>query len=175
MSKRTALWRISLAVIGSLALAIQLARAVPPPAQTSDENQTEFTGEILPVLYVRDVLASVDFYVNKLGFRFDHYFDHINGGSVKEWTADEPPLYAEMWAGDQRFALHRASQPDSLSVGGTRIYFGVRDVRAHREAAIKAGVEAGDIIERSWMHMYRVVDPDGHELFIFARPPGWDQ
>lgn len=134
-------------------------------------EEAPFDGEILPVFYVRDVLRSVAFYVDSLGFVCDHYFDHINGGSVTKWTYDEPPLYAEMRAGQQKFALHRTSNPDSLIVGGTRTYFGVTDVREHRRVVTSKGLRVGDLIERPWMNMYRVVDPDGHELYIFTRPP----
>lgn len=129
-----------------------------------------FTGEVLPVLYVRDVMASVDFYVDSLGFVCHHFFDHINGGSVTEWTYEKPPIYAEMRAGDQKFALHLASKPDSLTVGGTRHYFSVSDVQEHHRILTSRGVEVGELIERPWMHMFRVEDPDGHELYIFTRP-----
>jgi lactoylglutathione lyase len=134
----------------------------------------EFTGEVLPVLYVRDVLASVRFYVDSLGFVCHHFFDHINGGSVYEWAYDEPPIYAEMRAGDQKFAIHLAADPDSLTVGGTRHYFSVADVELHHKIVKERGVIVSDLIERPWMHMYRVEDPDGHELFIFTRPEGSD-
>jgi len=132
---------------------------------------SQFDGEILPVFYVRDVLASVAFYVDTLGFVCHHFFDHINGGSVYKWTYDEPPVYAEMRAGNQKFALHRAPNPDSLVVSGTRVYFSVTDVRKHHDRVRAMGLEVGDMIEQPWMNMYRVVDPDGHEIYIFTRPP----
>ncbi len=136
---------------------------------------SSFTGEVLPVFYVRDVLASVEFYVDKLGFVCHHYYDHISGGSVVKWVYDEPPIYAEMRAGDQKFALHLASKPDSLMVGGTRHYFSVSDVREHHRLVRQRGVDAGDLVERPWMNMFRVLDPDGHELYIFTRPPDWEE
>jgi catechol 2,3-dioxygenase-like lactoylglutathione lyase family enzyme len=156
--------------------AVGLAQANDPKSEKvaqkpSGFEKSQFTGEILPVFYVRDVLASVEFYVDKLGFTCHHYYDHVTGESVFEWTRTEPLIYAEMRAGDQKFALHRASQPESLMVGGMRHYFGVTDVQKHHRVALQRGLEAGDIIERPWMHMYRVEDPDGHELFIFTRPP----
>jgi catechol 2,3-dioxygenase-like lactoylglutathione lyase family enzyme len=133
-------------------------------------DSSRFTGEVLPVLYVRDVLKSVDFYVDRLGFVCHHFFDHISGGSTFEWTYDEPPIYAEMRAGDQKFAIHRASNPDSLVVSGTRHYFSVANVEEHYRIVKENGVKVGDLIERPWMHMFRVEDPDGHELYIFTRP-----
>lgn len=136
---------------------------------------SEFTGEVLPVFYVRDVLKSVTFYVDSLGFVCHHFFDHITGGSTLHWTYDEPPLYAEMRAGNQKFALHRASKPDSLQVSGCRHYFSVANVQEHYRILKEKGVKVGELIERPWMHMFRVEDPDGHEIFIFTRPEESDQ
>lgn len=133
-------------------------------------SESPFTGEVLPVLYVHDVLRSVTYYVDTLGFVCHHFFDHISGGSTYEWTYDEPPIYAEMRAGDQKFALHRASQPESLSVSGTRHYFSVADVREHYRLIKGLGLEVGELIERPWMHMFHIEDPDGHEVYIFTRP-----
>ena len=179
MFKLNALAKTALVCLAVIIAAPHLTIAQTPAAESADTvarrpvgfEGTNFDGEVLPVFYVRDVLASVAFYVDTLGFVCHHYFDHINGGSVFEWTYDEPPIYAEMRAGNQKFALHQASNPDSLVVGGTRHYFGVTDVREHHRKVAAMGVKVGDLIERPWMHMYRVVDPDGHELFIFTRPP----
>jgi len=167
---------IALATATAVALCATFAAVAADDVarRPGDFGGSTFTGEVLPVLYVHDVQASVAFYVDKLGFTCDHYFDHISGGSTYEWTYDEPPLYAEMRAGAQKFALHRAPQPESLVVGGTRHYFSVSDVRAHLKAVRARGVETGDLIERPWMDMFRVIDPDGHELFIFTRPPESD-
>lgn len=138
----------------------------------SQENQKrafgDFTGEILPVFYVRNLPASVVFY-QKLRFRFDHYYDHHTGGSISEWKYDDSPLYAEMWSGEHRFALHQASAPDSLVVGGMRHYFGVRDVDAHYAKVKGNGIKASDIVDRPWMRMFTVTDPDGHVLYFQTR------
>ena len=166
-----------LIVIGALDVCSAIAQDDSTSASAPPETWVDsvaFTGEVLPVFYTRDLTTSVDFYVHKLGFVCDHYYDHINGGSVKEWTYSDPPIYAEMRAGDFRFALHQASEPDSLVVGGMRHYFSVADVRAHHRMAKANGVDVGEIVERSWMNMYRVVDPDGHVLYIFTRPPDWE-
>jgi len=146
-----------------------------PQIKNSDVGEGEilsfgdFTGEILPVLYVRNLPASVNFY-QQLGFRFDHYFDHHTGDSVNEWKYEDSPLYAEMWAGSARFALHKASSSDSLVVGGARHYFGVTDIDVHYERVKGNGIHVGEIINRPWMRMFSVVDPDGHELYFQTRP-----
>jgi hypothetical protein len=64
----------------------------------ADENQHEsrFTGEILPVFYVTDVMRSVEFYRDILGFEFKHFYDYDKGDQVKTWESDEPPIWALM-------------------------------------------------------------------------------
>ena len=168
--------------IATIVMLIAAISVASTKAQTPDSSKTqvarapqgfenaEFTGEVLPVLYVRDVLKSVSFYVDTLGFTCHHFFDHISGGSTFQWTYDEPPLYAEMRAGDQKFALHRTSQPDSLVVSGARIYFSVLDVHKHHDIVNQKGIKVGEMTERPWMHYYRVEDPDGHDIYIFTRP-----
>jgi catechol 2,3-dioxygenase-like lactoylglutathione lyase family enzyme len=128
-----------------------------------------FTGEILPIFYVRNLTASVLFY-QKLGFRFDHYFDHHTGDSVTVWKYDDEPLYAEMWANNTRFALHTAKDPKSLVVGGMRHYFGVTDVNAHYEILKKNAIEVSGLTKRPWMRMFYVNDPDGHVIYFQTRP-----
>jgi uncharacterized glyoxalase superfamily protein PhnB len=140
-----------------------------PPAPAPAAEFGEFTGEILPVFYVLDVREAVAFY-RRLGFRFNHFYDHHGGGSVTEWTFDDAPLYAEVASGDHLFALHKAADPDALAVNGMRHYFGVTDVDRHREQVVGTGIEAGEMIDRPWMRMFSVHDPDGHELFFFTRP-----
>ena len=135
-------------------------------------NQRGFTSEILPVFYVKDVLKSVFFWQDTLGFEAHHFFEHKKGGSVAVWTAEYPPIYVEMRSGEQKFALHAATTDYQKTVGGVRHYFGVVDVRAQHEKLINLGLELEEIIEREWMHMFRVFDSDGHEIYFFTRPDG---
>lgn len=139
----------------------------PPPAPPL---HSEFAGEILTVLYVADVIDAVEFYTDVLGFRFDHFYDHHSGASTSNWTYDDPPLYAEMWAGPTPFALHLAKTDYQRSVGGSIHYFEVADVDAHHGAVKEHGGSPNDIIDRPWMRMFSITDPDGHRLF-FQTPP----
>jgi catechol 2,3-dioxygenase-like lactoylglutathione lyase family enzyme len=131
----------------------------------------ELTGEILPVFYVTDVSKSVEFYRDVLGFEFHHFWDYDKSKEVSEWAAADPPVYAEMAAGDQKSALHLAREPYELQVGGAIHYFHVRDVDAHRRAVAKWRGDPSALIERPWMRMFSVTDPDGHRLFFYS-PPG---
>lgn len=137
--------------------------------QTPHSN---FTGEILTVLYVKDLRKSVVFYTDVLGFRFDHYYDHHNEGSTIDWSYDDSPIYAEMWAGPSRFALHLAKKDYEKRVGGSIHYFSVKDVNAHHKAVTERGGKPNEIIDRPWMRMFSINDPDGHRLFIQTRPAG---
>ncbi len=124
-----------------------------------------FTGEILPVFYVTDVLKSVAFY-RAVGFDFHHFFDYSEGERVQEWREEEPPIWAEMAAGSQTFGIHRIGEDKKLTVGGMRHYFLVEDVEAHYRLVKAAGVETGELIDKPWMKMFSVEDPDGHEIFF---------
>ena len=124
-----------------------------------------FTGEILPVFYVTDVLKSVEFY-RAVGFEFHHFFDYSEGERVPEWTKEEAPIWAEMAAGPQTFGIHRIAKDKELIVGGMRHYFLVEDVDRHYRLVQASGIEPGEMIDKPWMKMFSVTDPDGHEIFF---------
>ena len=139
------------------------------------EVKEQFTGTILPVFYVKDVLRSVEFWRDSLGFECYDCYDHEAGGAAKEWTNDTAPYCVEMRAGPLVFALHLARNPDSLQVGGMIHYFEVPHVYQSHERLTSRGMDVSKIYERPWMNMFRIIDPDGHEIFFFTRPAGWDQ
>ncbi|MDH3217872.1 MAG: hypothetical protein OEN01_16615, partial [Candidatus Krumholzibacteria bacterium] len=124
-----------------------------------------FTGELLPVFYVTNVLESVEFY-RQAGFEFHHFFDYSAGKRVQEWSHEEPPIWAEMAAGPQTFGLHRIAEGETLMVGGMRHYFLVEDVETHYKRVRESGVDVGELIDKPWMKMFAVTDPDGHEIYF---------
>ena len=135
-------------------------------AETKPEaSAVEFTGEILPVFFVTDVLRSLDFYL-ALGFEFHHFFDYAAGEEVQEWLSDDPPIWALMSAGSQTFALHRVPDSVDLIVGGMRHYFLMPDVDRHYERVQALGIETGELADRPWMKLFSVTDPDGHLIFF---------
>lgn len=145
-----------------------LATLLTFPAADTETSvpASRFTGKVLPVFYVTDVIRSVQFYRDGLGFEFHHFFDYETGRQVAAWTKEEPPIWAEMAAGELTFGLHLKTGKEPLVVGGTRHYFMVEDVEAHHAMVKAAGVEAGELVDKPWMKMFRVLDPDGHEIFI---------
>ncbi|NNM07501.1 MAG: hypothetical protein HKO65_20590 [Gemmatimonadetes bacterium] len=122
--------------------------------QGPDSN---FVGQVKPVLYVADVRASAPYFRDVLGFDF-HGFSETEG----------TPYYAEMSAGPHKFGLHMplASQHETW-VGHQRLYFRVKNVRTHRELVLSRGASAGDLVETDWMDFFIVRDSDGHEV-VFA-------
>ena len=122
-----------------------------------------FTGELKSVLYVADVEKSAEFFEHVLGFGFKGFAER----------ADGRPYYAEMLAGGTKFALHEPTSPGQESrIGEQRLYFRVRDLTAHRSRVAARGGEPGEIIERDWMDMFFVRDPDGHEIVFALTAPG---
>jgi catechol 2,3-dioxygenase-like lactoylglutathione lyase family enzyme len=135
-------------------------------AETAAETRVaEFTGELLPVFFVTDVMRSAEFYL-ALGFEFRHFFDYASGEEVEEWLSDEPPMWALMAAGSQTFALHRIPDSADLVVGGMRHYFLMPDVESHYERVGALGIETGELADRPWMKLFSVTDPDGHLIFF---------
>ena len=133
-----------------------------------EHAQSEFTGEVKPVLYVADVRRSVDFYRGCLGFEFLFFYDFDNRRSVVTWEQPYPPRYAEMAAAGQKFGLHLPGCDASRSrVGRQRLYFRVRNLAAQHGRVSATGIDVGAIVHTAWMDMFDVKDADGHEI-VFA-------
>ena len=121
-----------------------------------------FTGELKPVLYVRDVEETAPFYRDVLGFDFQGFA-----------SGDANPYYAEMIVAGVKFGLHEPiSVAQETKVGRQRLYFRVRDLRAHRARVLAWGTDAGEIKRTDWMDMFIVRDPDGNEIVFAVTEPG---
>jgi predicted enzyme related to lactoylglutathione lyase len=130
----------------------------------SEEQQTggDFTGEIKPVIYVRDVEKSAPFYRDVLGFGFLGFAN-----------SKGEPYYAELVAADRKFGLHEPLSPAQEDrVGHIRLYFRVRDLEQHRSRILAHGGEPGEIRKTDWMDMFTVIDADGNEIVFAATDPG---
>ncbi len=117
------------------------------------------------MFYVSDVSKSVEFYRDVLGFEFHHFWDYDKGEEVREWEAAAPPTYAEMAADDQKFALHLAREPYERQIGGVIHYFRVQNVDEYYQMVIERGGKPGTLLDRPWMRMFSITDPDGHKFF----------
>ena len=120
-----------------------------------------FTGEIKPVLYVSDVEKSAPFYRDVLGFDFQGYSN-----------LDGHPYYAEMAASGLKFGLHEpTSSVQEPKIGHQRLYFRIKDLRAHRSRVLAWAGEPGEIKATAWMDMFIVRDPDGNEIVFAVTDP----
>lgn len=109
---------------------------------------------IIPILCVRDLRASLDFYLNTLGFQRDWPDDEA--ALMVGLSRDGCPLY--LCQGDQ-------GQP------GTWVWIGVEDLDPIYERLQRAGA----VIRREpenfpWAYELQVEDPDGHVLRIGSEP-----
>lgn len=155
---------------------ILLVWAGPLPAQTLErENKQDaiiFSGEIKPVIYVRDVLKSQKFYTNVLGFGFESFHDYKTGESLVEWTADYPPIYAEIFVDEQKMGLHLPqNEKDEARIGGVKLYVRVGDVNLAFEKISAQYDDIGAIRETDWMDFFVIADPDGNEIILAETDP----
>ena len=132
-----------------------------PNATTPRELHGDFTGEIKPVLYVRDVRVSAEFFRDALGFELLGFAG-----------AEAAPYYADLGVAGRKFGIHApTADTDERKVGRQKLYFRVRDAAAHRRRVLAWNVPAGELRETDWMTMFTVVDPDGHEIVFAENDP----
>ncbi len=110
---------------------------------------------VAPVFPVRDLKASVTYYVDKLGFRTGF-----------EWADadDDPVRYAIVLKDDTELHLTQSDAPHRCLA-----YFFVQNVSGYcADAAARGAVIAHEIGDQPWgMREFEATDPDGHGL-IFA-------
>lgn len=122
----------------------------------------DFTGEIKPVIYVRDVEKSAPFYRDVLGFAFLGYAN-----------SKGQPYYAELGAAEHKFGLHEPlSEAQEQRVGRIRLYFRVRDLDRERSRILEHGGDPGETRKTDWMDMFTVIDADGNEIVFATTDPG---
>jgi catechol 2,3-dioxygenase-like lactoylglutathione lyase family enzyme len=109
-----------------------------------------------PVLFVRDVARSIDFYVNQLGF-------------VLSWRYDEDKTYVAQVERSTCALILSSQWPDKVGRGLIFISLDV-DVHALRSEYQHRGV---DVKDGWWGYKLMVIhDPDGNELYFpYPNPP----
>lgn len=109
---------------------------------------------IIPILSVKDLAASLDFYLRVLGFSL-------------HWGGNPDDLMASVSRDNRSIMLCQGGQGHS----GTWVWIGVTDVRPEY-TSLKAG-GAKIVMEptnHSWALEFRVEDPDGHVLRFGSEP-----
>ncbi len=145
----------------AIVLAAPLLAAAGPGRGDDRTAHGGFTGEVKPVLFVKDVQGSAPFYRDALGFELLSY-----AGSK------EDPYYAELSAGGSKLGLHEPTSPGQATrIGQARIYLRVKDLERHRARVAAWGAEPGPVVKTDWMDFFIARDPDGNEIAFAVTDP----
>lgn len=109
---------------------------------------------IIPILNVRNVPASVGFYVGVLGFTLD-------------WGEGADSEYASVSRDGQAIMLSQGEQGQP----GTWIWIGIEDVQSFFEECRSKGAKILQALTNyPWAYEMRIEDPDGHVLRFGSEP-----
>jgi catechol 2,3-dioxygenase-like lactoylglutathione lyase family enzyme len=109
---------------------------------------------IIPILSVKDLAASVRFYVDLLGFSLD-------------WGGDETSSMASVSRDGKAIMLSQQSQGQP----GTWIWIGVENIEPlYRRYAARGVPFREPPTNYPWAYEMRVEDPDGHVLRFGSEP-----
>ena len=109
---------------------------------------------IIPILNVRNFSASIDYYVNVLGFRV-------------EWDWGDPPDVGSVARDDYSIMLVENEQGHA----GTWLWMGVEDADQYYEEYKTSGAKIREHpINYPWAYEFRVEDLDGHVIRIGSAP-----
>jgi lactoylglutathione lyase len=109
------------------------------------------------VMYVSDQDASLDFYVNKLGF--EKQIDEEMWPGAR-WVQIAPPK------GQTSVVLSDAAAFDKKPGEGAYLTFACDDVEATVTELRERGVTVTDPVEEPWGTYIKATDPDGHQVQI---------
>ena len=109
---------------------------------------------IIPILYVRNFAASLDYYVNVLGFR-------------KEWDWGDPPDIGSVERDGFSIMLCEGEQGHP----GTWIWMGVEDADQYYEEYKASGAKIREHpVNYPWAYELRIEDLDDHVIRIGSGP-----
>jgi uncharacterized glyoxalase superfamily protein PhnB len=115
---------------------------------------------------VADVVKSVQFYRDVLGFHFQGFWDPVSKTASQEWRGPARPEYAELRVGAARIGLLPAP-PSSKHSGGVEMALHVDDAAQQHERIKTAGAEPTDLAHQPWgAIMFSLTDPDGFQWQI---------
>ena len=121
-------------------------------------------GNLTPLLYVKDVRRSVEFYCGVLGFEHVGWWDDGRGVYVRDWSGPGEPDFVELRAGNLVLQLHAAGEDDpSGPVGGVILHFEVEDADQYHHRIQEKGGRSERPKDQPWgWRQFFVTDPDGH-------------
>jgi predicted enzyme related to lactoylglutathione lyase len=121
------------------------------PSSTSSKPDPRTVECIIPILCVRDLRASIEFYRTKLGFTVS-----FNAGDFAGIARDGRALY---------LAQGSQGQP------GTWIWIGIEDVDAvHRDLVAQGVGIKQPPTDQPWAREMHILDPDGNVLRLGSEP-----
>jgi catechol 2,3-dioxygenase-like lactoylglutathione lyase family enzyme len=133
-------------------------------AKTASSTPAPESGEKLTfnhaMVYARDVVRSMSFYRELLGFKL-----------IEEFKHQGITLYARLRApgGDGTIAIHLAGPGVSLASDGVRLYFEIRELDEFCRKLQSKGfyiTQLPRMMPWGWRHAY-LNDPDGHEISLY--------
>ncbi len=138
-------------------------RPAPLRARAREARPPFRVREQIPLVAVRDMAHSLEFYAERLGFR-----------EMSRWPelADEPPGWAALASGAARLMLHqghhrRAIDPRRNARGCVTLSLYVDGLDAFRASLVAAGIRCGDVKSLFYgAREFYLNDPDGNELAI---------
>jgi catechol 2,3-dioxygenase-like lactoylglutathione lyase family enzyme len=112
------------------------------------------------MIYTKDVVRSLAFYRDLLGFRL-----------IEEFKHEGISLYARLHApgGEGTIALHLAGPGTPMASEGVRLYFEIHDLDGFCQKLQKKGfyiTQMPRVMPWGWRHAY-LNDPDGHEISLY--------
>ena len=120
---------------------------------TTKESDHKVEG-ITPILNVKNLAASIDYYVNVLGF-------------TKDWDWGDPPDFGGVSRDGVSIMLCEGGQGHP----GTWIWIGVEDAEAFYDEYKASGATIRETpTNRAWAYELKVEDLDGHVLRIGSAP-----
>lgn len=119
-----------------------------------------FKGPLGGMIYVPDVLNSVKFYKDVLGFDFGGYWDSEN--CVKEWTQKEQPFYAGFDLNGSHFGIHPREENHVVGTS-TEFYRIVENTDDYYKKVKENGGKCDAPSDTVWgARLFMIKDPDGH-------------
>jgi catechol 2,3-dioxygenase-like lactoylglutathione lyase family enzyme/uncharacterized protein YciI len=124
----------------------------PAPGDGSTKAAATPFGGVTPILRVRDLRASIDFYVNVLGFKLD-------------WQ--DPSIFASVSRGRCGIFFCEGDQGNP----GTWLFIGVPDVEPlFEDFRAKGATVRHPPTNHPWAYEMQIQDPDGHVLRFGSDP-----
>jgi uncharacterized glyoxalase superfamily protein PhnB len=122
-------------------------------------------GNLQVTLFVQDVMRSVEFYRNALGFRFKGYWDAETQRAVEIWEKEARPGYAELRVGDSSIGLRSAK--GEIVPGSIECAVEVGDLNSLYSKLLQMSIRVSQPEDQPWgTRTMTVLDPDGHPWII---------